>query len=258
VLAATRHKLILEQLQSAGFVKVSELSQQFNVTEKTIREDLIKLENKQWLKRIHGGAVFVESSEQPDFALKLPNTVNQNEKQCIASYAVNHMIEEHDIIALDSGSTTLEIAKQLSNIPLTIITNDLLIIREVMAKDQIKLVVPGGYSRHNLLIPSNPIEWVNELNIYKLFLSTSGIHPSYGLSIFSYEQLAVKKSFIHASKEVICVADHGKFGRGALHTFAQLEQIHSFITDEGIAPEVKEQMEQAGATMIISNQNTTV
>lgn len=253
MLAATRHKLILEQLQSEGFVKVSELSQQFNVTEKTIREDLIKLEKKQWLKRIHGGAVFVESSEQPDFALKLPNTVNQSEKQQIADYVVSHMIEAHDIIALDSGSTTLEIVKRLDNMPLTIISNDLLIIREVMAKDQMKLIVPGGYSRHNLLIPSNPIEWIKEINIYKLFLSTSGIHPSYGLSIFSHEQLAVKKSFIQASKEVICVADHSKFGRGALHTFAELEQINCFVTDSGLAPEMAEQMKQAGAALIISN-----
>lgn len=253
MLAATRHKLILEQLQSEGFVKVSELSQQFNVTEKTIREDLIKLENKQWLKRIHGGAVFVESSEQPDFALKLPNTVNQSEKQQIAEYVVNHMIEMHDIIALDSGSTTLEIAKHLANMPLTIITNDLLIIREVMAKEQIKLVVPGGYSRHNLLIPSNPVEWVKELNIYKLFLSTSGIHPSYGLSIFSHEQLALKKSLIQASKEVVCVADHSKFGRGALHTFAQLEQINSFVTDHGVPEKLLEQMQQAGAKLVMAN-----
>lgn len=253
MLAATRHKLILEQLQSEGFVKVSELSQQFNVTEKTIREDLIKLEKKQWLKRIHGGAVFVESSEQPDFALKLPNTVNQSEKQQIADYVVSHMIEAHDIIALDSGSTTLEIVKRLDNMPLTIISNDLLIIREVMAKDQMKLIVPGGYSRHNLLIPSNPIEWIKEINIYKLFLSTSGIHPSYGLSIFSHEQLAVKKSFIQASKEVICVADHSKFGRGALHTFAELKQINCFVTDSGLAPEMAEQMKQAGAALVISN-----
>lgn len=253
MLAATRHKLILEQLQSKGFVKVSELSQQFNVTEKTIREDLIKLEKKQWLKRIHGGAVFVESSEQPDFALKLPNTVNQNEKQHIADYVVQHFIHEHDIIALDSGSTTLEIAKRLSNMPLTIISNDLLIIREVMAKDQMKLVVPGGYSRHNLLIPSNPIEWVKELNIYKLFLSTSGIHPSFGLSIFSHEQLPLKRSLIEAAKEVICLADHSKFGRGALHTFAEISQVDSFVTDRGISDQLKEQMKQAGATLVIAD-----
>lgn len=255
MLAATRHKKILEQLQSEGFVKVSDLSIQFDVTEKTIREDLMKLEKQQWLKRIYGGAVFVESSEQPDFALKLPNTVNPNEKQLIAGYIVSSMIQAHDIIALDSGSTTLEIAKRLENMPLTIITNDLLIIREVMMKDQIKLIVPGGYSRHNLLIPSNTLDWIKEINIYKLFLSTSGVHPSYGLSIFSHEQLAVKKILMDAAKEVVCVADHSKFGRGALHTFAALNQIHRFVTDDGISSTIVEQMKQSGANIILASQN---
>jgi len=253
VLAATRHKKILEQLQSNGFVKVSELSQQFDVTEKTIREDLMKLEKQQWLKRIHGGAVYVESSEQPDFALKLPNTVNPSEKELIASYVVSQIIQEHDIIALDSGSTTLEIARQLDNIPLTIITNDLLIMREVMMKEHIKLIVPGGYSKHNLLIPSHPLEWLQEINIYKLFLSTSGIHPNYGLSIFSNEQLAMKKALIQAAQEVICVADHSKFGRGALHTFATIEQIQQFVTDAGIAASDIELMQQAGAQVCVAN-----
>lgn len=253
MLAATRHKKILEQLQNEGFVKVSELSQLFQVTEKTIREDLIKLEKQQWLKRIYGGAVFVESSEQPDFALKLPNTVNPNEKHHIARYIVEHMIEQQDIIALDSGSTTLEIAKQLDNIPLTIISNDLLIIRELMLKDQIKLIIPGGYSQHNLLIPSHSIEWIREINIHKLFLSTSGVHSSYGLSVFSNEQLAVKKTFMQAAKEIICVADHSKFERGALHTFATLEQVHKFVTDAGISSTTLEQMKQSGANVIITS-----
>jgi len=252
VLAATRHKKILEQLQSNGFVKVSELSQQFDVTEKTIREDLMKLEKQQWLKRIHGGAVFVESSEQPDFALKLPNTVNPNEKQQIAHYVISELIRPHDVIALDSGSTTLEIAKFIEDMPLTVITNDLLIMRELMLKQQIKLVIPGGYSQHNLLIPSHPLEWIMQMNVHKLFLSTSGIHPSYGLSIFSHDQLVMKRAFVEAAKEVICVADHSKYGRGALHTFATLEQVHQFVTDGGISVDNLEQMKQAGATLIIA------
>lgn len=254
MLAATRHQKILEQLQSDGFVKVSELSQQFSVTEKTIREDLMKLEKQQWLKRIHGGAVFVESSEQPDFALKLPNTVNPDEKQLVAHYVVSNLIQANDIIALDGGSTTLEIARRLDNIPLTIITNDLFIIREVLLKDRIKLVVPGGYSQHNLLIPSHPLEWVEGMNIYKLFLSTSGIHPSYGLSIFSHEQIALKKALIKAAGEVICVADHSKFDRGALHTFAALDEVQLFVTDSGVSASTLEQMKQAGAELVVATQ----
>lgn len=63
MLAAERHRTILEELESRKSVKVSELSDKFQVTEKTIREDLEKLEEKGLLKRTHGGAVPLPDEE---------------------------------------------------------------------------------------------------------------------------------------------------------------------------------------------------
>ncbi|CAM3560221.1 DeoR/GlpR family DNA-binding transcription regulator [Marinicrinis lubricantis] len=240
MLAVNRHRKILELLQAEGTVKVSELSQLLQVTEKTVREDLEKLERKQLLKRIHGGAVPPLAGEQPAFTLQVPNTINQAEKEKIALFAVEHFIEPHDIIALDGGSTTLEMAKRLKGMPLTVVTNDLLIIRELAVSEDTRLVVPGGFSHNNLLIQHDPMEWVKELNIHKLFLSTTGIHLEYGLSIFSGEQIPMKKTLMDGAKEIICVADHSKFGRGALHTFGSIQDIDCFITDAGLSEEVRQ------------------
>lgn len=252
MLAANRHRIILELLQSDGFVKVSDLSQRLQVTEKTIREDLEKLEQNQWLKRIHGGAVFVESSEQPGFALKLPNTLNPTEKEQIAEHAVKRFIHPNDIIALDSGSTTLEIAKRLGDMPLTVLTNDLLIIGELIPRENIRLVVPGGYRQHNLLVQYNPVDWVKDLNIHKFFLSATGVHPDYGLSIFSSDQFAIKQTLMQTSKEIICVCDHSKFGRAALHTFAGIGDIDCYVTDAGLGSDLLEQMKRVGANVEIA------
>jgi len=249
MLAAERHRKIIEKLEQLGAVKVSELSELFQMTEKTVREDLEKLEEKGLLKRTHGGAVQGQSGEESLFPLQFPNSKHQQEKKAIASLALT-CIEPNDIIALDAGSTTLEMAKQLPNLPITVLTNDLLIIRELTAKDQVRLVIPGGYRHNNLLIGAESQEWISRLNVHKLFLSTTGIHLEYGLTIFTEELTKLKKIYMENAKTVYCLADHNKFDKGALITFAGLKEVDCFITDEGVDSEIAAKYEALGIRMM--------
>lgn len=249
MLAAERHRHIIEQLEQRGSVKVSELSEQFKVTEKTVREDLEKLEEKGLLRRIHGGAVLESGGEDSLLPLQIPNVKYQKEKAAIADRALS-AIEEGDIIALDAGSTTLEVARKLRNMPVTVLTNDLLIIRELTAKDQIRLIVPGGYRQNNLLIGTESHDWIRKLNVHKLFLSATGIHLEYGFTIFTEELAALKKVYMECAKTVYCLADHSKFDRGALITFAELGDVDYIITDAGTPDAVAQKYENAGVRML--------
>ncbi|MDF2835345.1 MAG: DeoR family transcriptional regulator [Paenibacillus sp.] len=249
MLAAERHRKIIEKLGDSGAVKVSELSELFSVTEKTVREDLEKLEEKGLLKRTHGGAVLEQGGEDSLLPLQFPNAKHQGEKAAIAALALS-CIEENDIIALDAGSSTLELAKQLPNMPLTVLTNDLLIIRELTMKESIRLVVPGGYRHNNLLIGGESQEWISRLNVHKLFLSTTGIHPEYGLTIFTEELAKLKRLYMDNAKRTYVLADHSKFDRGALITYAPLHDIHCIITDNGISPDVAAKYEALGPTIM--------
>ncbi len=252
MLAVSRQRLIMEKLQEDGAVKVSELSELLQVSEKTIREDLEKLEKKGLLKRIHGGAVLAENN-----GIHLPPppaaqaSIRFHEKEAIAEKAVTY-IQEGDIIALDGGSTTLRIAVRLRNEPLTVVTNDVMIIRELAVHDRIRLVVPGGYRHRNLLTMQGNWDWLRKLNIHKLFLSATGIHMEYGLTIFTEEHVALKQLLLECSKEVFCVADHSKFDKGALLTFAELNQIDTIITDYGLAPEIAERYRKQGIQLEIA------
>lgn len=252
MLAVSRQRLIMEKLQEDGAVKVSELSELLQVSEKTIREDLEKLEKKGLLKRIHGGAVLAENN-----GIHLPPppaaqaSIRFHEKEAIAEKAVTY-IQEGDIIALDGGSTTLRIAVRLRNEPLTVVTNDVMIIRELAVHDRIRLVVPGGYRHRNLLTMQGNWDWLRKLNIHKLFLSATGIHMEYGLTIFTEEHVVLKQLLLECSKEVFCVADHSKFDKGALLTFAELNQIDTIITDYGLAPEIAERYRKQGIQLEIA------
>lgn len=249
MLAAERHRKIIEKLEQLGAVKVSELSELFQVTEKTVREDLEKLEEKGLLKRTHGGAVSEQEGEDSLNPLHFPNSKHQREKTAIAELALS-CIEPNDIIALDAGSTTLEMAKLMPNMPVTVLTNDLLIIRELTVKDQVRLVIPGGYRHNNLLIGAESQEWIKRLNVHKLFLSTTGIHLEYGLTIFTEELTKLKKLYMENAKMVYCLADHSKFDKGALITFAGLSEIDCIITDAGISSEVAAKYEALDIRMM--------
>lgn len=249
MLAAERHRIIIERLEQSGAVKVSELSELFQVTEKTVREDLEKLEEKGLLKRTHGGAVLEQGSEDSLLPLQIPNVKHKDEKAAIAELALG-IIEPNDIIALDAGSSTLELAKLLPNMPLTVLTNDLLIIRELTAKEAIRLVVPGGYRHNNLLIGGESQEWISRLNVHKLFLSTTGIHLEYGLTIFTEELAKLKRLYMDNAKQVYILADHSKFDKGALITFGSLDETHSIITDENLSPEAEEKYTAAGLRIL--------
>ncbi|NIK25512.1 DeoR/GlpR family DNA-binding transcription regulator [Paenibacillus lupini] len=244
-----RHELIMALLASRE-VTVQELSERLNVTGKTIREDLAKLEEKGLLLRIHGGAVLAQSDQLGILSQQEPLVRHAPEKTEIAELALQY-IELGDIIALDGGSTTLEIAKKLPNQSLTVITNDVHIIAELSRKDAIQLVVPGGYRVRNMLAGAEAEAYIRKLNIKKAFLSATGVHPEFGFTIYTGDLTAFKRALLETSQSSYVVVDHHKFGQGALFTFADFQDITTIITDAGIAADTAEQYRQAGANLAI-------
>lgn len=87
------------------------------------------------------------------------------------------------------------------------------------------------------MIGNDALEWLTRLNVQKLFLSATGVHDKFGLSVFTGELLDLKKAYLSGAKEIYGVADHTKFDRAALQTFAALQDLHVLITDDGLDDE---------------------
>ncbi|MWV43729.1 DeoR family transcriptional regulator [Paenibacillus sp. HJL G12] len=246
-----RHEKIMEALLTSKEVTVTELSEILNVTGKTIREDLTRLEEQGLIRRIHGGAVLAQADQFGILPSKEPISRHLDMKRSIAAAALKR-VQPGDIIALDGGSTTLEIARLLPNQQLTVITNDVYVISELSKKDKINLVVPGGYRVRNILTGPEAVAYVKELNIQKAFISATGIHLEHGLTIYTGELIAFKRALIDTAREIIAVVDHHKFGQTALRTFAQLRELHSLITDNELSGESLEQFRAAGIPIELS------
>ncbi|MEF2964836.1 DeoR/GlpR family DNA-binding transcription regulator [Paenibacillus sp. M1] len=247
--AIRRYEKIMEVLLTNKEVTVAELSDRLGVTGKTIREDLTKLEEQGLITRVHGGAVLAQGDQFGILPAKEPLLKHAEEKGDIARKALLH-IKPNDIIALDGGSTTLEIARRLDNLPITVVTNDVYIISELAAKDHIRLVVPGGYRVRNMLAGPEATAYVKQLNIQKAFISATGIHPEHGLSIYTGDLIEFKRALIETAREVIAVVNHQKFGQTALRTFASLNELTMIITDNKLPSEVTKPYEDAGVTII--------
>lgn len=241
-----RHQAIMELLIERREVTVAELSERLNVTGKTIRGDLAKLEERGLLVRVHGGAVLARSDQLGILPGSGPIRRHLTEKAEIAAAALE-LIEPGDTIALDGGSTTLELAKRLPDEPLTVVTNDVFIIGELARKPEIRLVVPGGSRVRNMLTGPEAVRFVRGLNIRKAFLSSTGVHETCGFSIYTGELVEFKRALIETAMHRYMLADRHKFGVVALRTFAALADVDRLITDSGLDAETEARFTAAGA-----------
>ena len=243
--ASDRHAQLIGLLKKRGYCSVVEMSQLLNVSPMTIRRDLHMLHEKQIAEVTHGGARFSASKRiEPDFDIRTHEHLA--EKQAIGKLAAERFIEEGDVVGIDSGSTTLEIVRNLPNIPLTIVTHSLAAANVVAQNKRYSLIVLGGILQHeaNCLCGPQAIAALQTLYINKLFLSTSGLVAPDGLSCNNLADAEVKQALISSSRQTILCMDSSKVGRAYLARFATLNDIDTLITDNGISDESREAIER--------------
>jgi DeoR family transcriptional regulator of aga operon len=247
----SRRVKILEVLNSEGQVTVSELSKKFNVTEVTIRNDLSHLAAKELLIKTRGGGLKTQRVGI-DQHLNDKAKINSKEKQAIGKKAAE-LINENDTIIIDSGTTTIEIAKNLSKIKnLTVITNALNIASQLI-RDEIKVIVLGGILRTASLSLTGPIGENSIKNFYcdKCFLGVDGIDSQSGIYTPNLEEAHLNRMMINASKEVIIVTDSNKFKRKSFAHIAPITKVNMIVTDSKIPEDELKNLQNMGIKVIL-------
>jgi DeoR family fructose operon transcriptional repressor len=249
-----RHTQLIGLLKKRGYCSVAEMSQLLNVSAMTIRRDLHMLHEQHIIEVTHGGARFIASKQiEPDFDIRTREHLP--EKQAIGKMAAELFIEEGDVIGIDSGSTTLQIVRNLPKLPLTIVTHSLAAANVVAQHKQYSLLMLGGVLQHeaNCLCGPQAIAALHMLYINKLFLSTSGLLLPESLSCNNLADAEVKQALINSSRKTILCMDSSKIGRAYLARFAPLNMIDVLITDNGISDESREAIEQQQIQVITAS-----
>jgi len=247
-----RRRIILDLLQQNKQVNVSDLNEQFEVSEVTLRKDLRYLENKNLLIRSRGGAMLpVKVGE--DLSVKKRMVLNLVQKKSIAA-AASVLIKEGDTIILDSGTTLMQLATHLEKIKkLTVISNALDIVHELANFKNLKIIVPGGIFRKNSfsLVGVTAIENFQMYRADKYFVSADGISAD-GIFTSNLEEGQIAKIILSHAKENIVLVDSSKFDREGIINFAPLSKIHTLITDRGIPEKYLKQFTELGIKVIVA------
>ncbi|GAQ24925.1 DeoR/GlpR family DNA-binding transcription regulator [Tepidanaerobacter syntrophicus] len=252
--AEERQQKILELLEKNSSIKVKELAKMFDVSESTIRRDLQEMEEKQLLKRTHGGAVGIKKMIfEPTFKEK--EDKSQREKSIIAKTAAS-LIEDNDTIILDSGTTTLEIARCLEAKDITVITNSIDIASELSERDDVELVITGGSLRKKTRAMVGHIaeSTIRNFRVDKAFIGANGISVKEGITTPNFIEAQTKRAMMEVADKVYIVADASKFNQVCFSVISSIREVTAIITSGDLDEEVIKEFEDAGGKIIIKNE----
>ena len=229
-----RRQQIIAMVRELGSVQVAPLAERFGVSMQTIRKDLHFLAQRGVAERSYGGAISAHAvnltNESP---VETKRTIHKEEKSRIGALAAT-LVSSGDSIVLDSGTTTLEIARHLSDKEdITVLTNDLEILTVLAGKQKITAVMLGGtLRRHNRsFYGALTVAALDELHVDMLFLGVDGFDTSRGITTHYEPEAILNRKMVNAASRVIAVTDQSKFGRVCLHRIIDLGGIDELITD---------------------------
>lgn len=247
--------LILKKNNAAT---IRELSESLHVSEMTIRRDLKSLAHDDFIRLIHGGAVYNrgkdnQNDKESRYYLLAEEARNDEEKIRIADEAVK-MINPGDIIMLDTGSTTEYLAKILpENIPLTVMCHSMNVLLEVLKKKNCDIVFPGGFFHEKTLVFESPegTDLIRRSRANVAFFAAGGIHEELGVTCHTTFVVETKKAMLSSSQKKVLIADSSKFGEVKSSYYADLANFDAIITDSGISEKYRKIVEDSDIELII-------
>ena len=230
---AQRREAIKRRLISVGEVEFEMLATEFGVSEMTIRRDAEFLENSGLARRVRGGIISIKGRAfEPAFETRKDAAFTA--KQAIAERAVQ-LLSEDEVVILDSGSTVLEVAREIRRVALrlTVITPSLLAALEVVSVPSSHVIVTGGSLRAGelSLVGAEAEATFADLNCDTFIAGVAGLDAVRGLSEYNRDEARVKRAAFNSARRVVLVADESKLGHVYLVSLLPLGGLDVLITD---------------------------
>ncbi|MCP1103151.1 DeoR family myo-inositol catabolism operon transcriptional repressor [Aequitasia blattaphilus] len=232
---AERIDLIEDYIINKKNVSLEELCDQFNVSLNTIRRDVNTLTKRGSVKKVYGGVTATSSSS--NFMTLTPfskrSELFQKEKNNICKLAAS-FVNDNDIIYIDTGTTSQNLIDYIGDRHCIVVTNSLQVaIKGVQYPNLEIFSLPGKLKRDTLSYVGNDAgHYLQKYNISKAFMCSTGVSIKNGLTNATTEEYLVKQAVMENTEEHFLLADHSKFGKFTLMTFANLDDIQHIITDD--------------------------
>ncbi len=248
-----RQKQILSLLSRQGRLSVAEIVGQFAISEATARRDLETLASQGKAQRVHGGVIAIEQAP-PELPILQREGEQADEKSCIGRAAAE-LIADGETVFLGSGTTVLEVAKNLRERKnLTVITNSLPVLNTLAGIKDITVVSLGGQLRDSELSFIGHIteQALAELRVDKVVMGTRGVSLEHGLTNDYLPETLTDRAILKIGREVIIVADHTKVNRVSTALLAPLTAMHIFVTDSKADGKFIQSLKKQGIQVVVA------
>lgn len=241
---------IVSYLKRKHAASIKELAAAFDVSEMTIRRDLSVLKEYNIVNVIHGAAIY---NSDGIYELAAEKDKHAPEKHRIGQKAVS-LIEPHDVIVIDIGTTTEYIAKLLpDDLPVTVVCFTANVLAEIYKKPMVDIIFAGGYYHRDTGLFESPegIQLISRTCANKYFVSAAGISKELGVTCVNQYETSTKLAALKCSLSKILTVDSTKFGKVKPSYFADLTDFDAIITDSGISQDWIEHIQNLGITLHI-------
>lgn len=238
-----------EFIHSEGHVSIDELCSQFQVSKNTIRRDLNKLEEDGLVAKVYGG---VSSLNQSATSFKKRVVEHEVEKKRIAQKAAE-TIEDHDMIYIDSGTTTQHLVNFIDpDYHVTIITNSLDVLNQSVNHANCNVLLLGNTFKSTTRSFINVRDWpfFERLNINKSYMSATGVSLNRGVTNSDVYEYSIKQQILQKSLKNHLLVDTSKFGKAALVTFAQITDFDTIFTGSSVSSTYLDHCKNQNVTVI--------
>lgn len=246
-----RQRELIRLVESNGRLSVSQICEQFNISEATARRDLDTLNEQGHIQRVHGGAIFLQKAAPEEPVLRRSNEQEAEKKRIGRATAT--LIQDGETVFLGSGTTVLEVAQHLITRSITVITNSLPVINLFSEKENITLIALGGILRDSELSFIGHIteQAVSELRADKVVIGIRAISLEHGLTNDYLPETLTDRAILNAGRKIIIVADHTKCGVVSTAFLAPITSIDLLVTDDKTDSKFIESLHKHGLDMMV-------
>jgi DeoR family transcriptional regulator, ulaG and ulaABCDEF operon transcriptional repressor len=255
--ANERERLILEMMQSRGFVSFQELDSRLDASPATIRRDLERLAQQGQLQRVRGGARL--AADEPAAAGQghlsgVPfheNISRRPAEKALIGKAAAALCRPGEAVMIDGGSTTLQMCPHLDGLNLQVLTNSLHIVSALLPQPGTRILVPSGtvFREQNIILDAAGEDSLPRFHAPRLFMGAAAVGP-HGVMQADPMLVAAERKLIERADEIIVLVDSSKFSGPSGHLVCDLDEIDIVVTDPGISDAGRAMLANAGVKLI--------
>ena len=242
-----RQKQLVDILERERIINTAAMAERFGVSIETIRRDLDQLEKQGVLRKTYGGAEIRTTPLNIPAPLEQKRESYHDIKTALAA-RVAQFVSDGDTVALDAGSTVLEVCKFLKDRQgLIVICGDIHTAAELLGSGN-RVYMMGGFLTDDGTSSSTfAKEFFETITSIDVFISSAdGANPDDGLSTDEVGINELKKRYIRKAKTCVALIDHSKFSRKAFYKTCDYSDVDYLVTDSDAPADLVERIRKQG------------